>query len=169
MMLANSYLQDIEAAEDIVNDSFISLMENIRGLGDGVLKAYLAATVKNKCLNYLKRRESELLVHEKIKRRATDAANIRILENDRMDFRMFSNEVNSICRESLSKMPKLTSDIFSDRLNGKSYREIAEKYGITQRSVTYEISKVLAVLKTALEDYLPAFILIAALMHEKMN
>lgn len=66
-------------------------------------------------------------------------------------------------------MPKLTSDIFSDRLNGKSYREIAEKYGITQRSVTYEISKVLAVLKTALEDYLPAFILIAALMHGKMN
>ena len=42
-------------------------MENIRGLGDGVLKAYLAATVKNKCLNYLKRRESELLVHEKSK------------------------------------------------------------------------------------------------------
>lgn len=56
VMLANSYLQDAAAAEDIVNDSFISLIENIGGLGDNVLKAYLAATVKNKCLNYLKRR-----------------------------------------------------------------------------------------------------------------
>lgn len=169
VMLANSYLQDTAAAEDIVNDSFISLIENIEGLGDSVLKAYLAATVKNKCLNYLKRRESEHAAHENIRRRASDAENISILESDRMDFRMFSNEVGSICRDNLARMPKLTSDIFMDRLNGKTYREIAEKYGISQRSVTYEISKVLAVLKEELKDYLPMFLIIVSLMSGKIS
>ena len=169
VMLANSYLQDTAAAEDIVNDSFISLIENIGGLGDSVLKAYLAATVKNKCLNYLKRRESEHAAHENIRRRASDAENISILESDRMDFRMFSNEVGSICRDNLARMPKLTSDIFMDRLNGKTYREIAEKYGISQRSVTYEISKVLAVLKEELKDYLPMFLIIVSLMSGKIS
>lgn len=86
-----------------------------------------------------------------------------------MDFRMFSNEVDSICRDNLARMPKLTSDIFMDRLNGKTYREIAEKYGISQRSVTYEISKVLAVLKEELKDYLPMFLIIVSLMSGKIS
>lgn len=71
------------------------------------------------------------------------------------DSGMYSSEVMAICRESLSRLPVLTSEIFMDRLRGLSYKEIAEKYSISHRSVTYEISKTLAVLKESLKDYLP--------------
>ena len=169
VMLANSYLQDMEVSDDIVNDSFISLWENIDGLEERVLKAWLATTVKNRCLNFLKRRESEQDIHRKLKKRASDAENISILENDKMDFRMFSNEVQNICRESIEKMEPISSKVFIERLRGMSYKEIAEKYGITQRSVTYEVSKVLAVLKVALKDYLPMFLLIVSTVCPKMD
>ena len=155
ILLANSYVQNIEASQDIVNDSFISLMENIDGLKDAVLKSFLATTVKHKCLNYLRRSNCEKIIHNNLKLRAIDAYNISILQADAVDSRLTGNEVMSLCRESLSKLPPLTSCVFMDRLNGLTYKEIAEKYGITQRSVTYEVSKALAVLKVALKDYLP--------------
>ncbi len=39
----------------------------------------------------------------------------------------------------------------------------------SQRSVTYEISKVLAVLKEELKDYLPMFLIIVSLMSGKIS
>ena len=51
ILMANSYVQNQEASQDIVNDSFIALLENIDRLQDSVLKSFLATTVKNKCLN----------------------------------------------------------------------------------------------------------------------
>ena len=158
--------QYTETAEDIVNDSFISLLENLDKLDNSVMKAYLATTVKNKCLNHLKRRTCEQMIYRELKSDALDKANIRALETTQMDFRIFNSEVTKICRERLSGMGPLTMKIFTDRMNGKSYKEIAETYGITQRTVTYEISKALAVLKDALKDYLPALLLILCMSRQ---
>ena len=158
ILMANSYVQNQEASQDIVNDSFIALLENIDRLQDSVLKSFLATTMKNKCLNYLRRMNCEKIIHRNMKIKALDAYNMSLLESDCMDSRMMNNEVMSICRESLSKLPVMTSEIFMDRLRGLSYKEIAEKYGISHRSVTYEISKTLAVLKESLKDYLPLVI-----------
>lgn len=155
VMMANSYVQNMEASQDIVNDSFIALLENIDRLDDAVLKSFLATTVKNKCLNYLRRVNCEKIIHRNLKIRAIDAYNMSLLESDSRDSGMYSSEVMAICRESLSRLPVLTSEIFMDRLRGLSYKEIAEKYSISHRSVTYEISKTLAVLKESLKDYLP--------------
>lgn len=155
LLLANSYLQNFEAAQDVVNDSFIALLENAGSLEDAVMKSFLATTVKNKCLNYLRRSNCEKIIHHRLKLRAIDAYNISLLEADTMDARLTGNEVMGLCRETLSKLPTQTSKIFMDRLNGLTYKEIAEKYGISQRSVTYEVSKALAVLKVSLKDYLP--------------
>lgn len=162
ILLANSYIQDIETSEDIVNDSFMAFLEHIDKLDESVYRSYLAMTVKNRCLNWLKRANCERIIYRNMRVKAIDAYNISLLEDDKMDSRMYGKEVMGICRETLGKMGPLTSGIFMDRLAGLSYKEIAEKYGITQRSVTYEISKVLAVLKENLRDYFP--IVLMALM-----
>ena len=159
LLLANSYVQNPEASEDIVNDSFISLLENIDRLEEPVLKSFLATTVKNKCLNWLKRSNCRKLIHENLKIKATDACNINILEADSIHSGIFGNEIQSLCRDALEKMNPMTSKIFIDRLAGLSYKEIADKYGITQRTVSYEISKALSVLKVTLKDYLPLVLL----------
>lgn len=165
VLLANSYIQNIDESEDIVNDSFISLLENVNKLEDNVLKSYLASTVKNKCLNWLKRRNLEQTIFNNMKIRAIDAQNISVLENDKMGFNLFRREVIDICHDSLQMAGKLSSDIFIDRLNGLSHKEIAEKYNLTHRQVSYEITKILSILKSALKDYLPVFITLAFLQN----
>ena len=74
--------------------------------------------------------------------KAIDAQNISILENDKMDFSLFSREVMDICNDSLKKSGYISSRIFLDRLKGLSYKEIAQKYNMTGRQVTYEQSAV---------------------------
>ena len=113
----------------------------------------------------------EKIIHRNLKIRAIDAYNMSLLESDSRDSGMYSSEVMAICRESLSRLPVLTSEIFMDRLRGLSYKEIAEKYGIshrsvTYRSVTYEISKTLAVLKESLKDYLPLVLYLLMLKND---
>lgn len=169
VLLANSYVQNVEASEDIVNDSFISLMENAEKLDEAVMKQYLVSTVKNKCLNWLKRRNCEQIIFKNLKIKAIDAQNINILKNDRIDFNLFSREVMNICQNSLKKTGYISSQIFLERLKGLSYKEIAQKYNMTQRQVTYEISKVLSILKDALKDYLPVFLALLSFHTTKLN
>ena len=90
VMMANSYVQNMEASQDIVNDSFIALLENIDRLDDAVLKSFLATTVKNKCLNYLRRVNCEKIIHRNLKIRAIDAYNMSLLESDSRDSGMFA-------------------------------------------------------------------------------
>ena len=60
----------------------------------------------------------------------------------------------------MSKMPELTKMVFSKSRNeGKTYAEIAEECGISVRQVTSEIQKALAILRNALKDYMPTFLL----------
>ena len=169
VLLANSYVQNVEASEDIVNDSFISLIENAERLDSSVLKSYLASTVKNKCLNWLKRRNCEQIIFSNLRIKAIDAQNISILENDKMDFSLFSREVMDICNDSLKKSGYISSRIFLVSLKGLSYKEIAQKYNMTGRQVTYEISKVLSILKEALKDYLPAFIILMSSSYSSLR
>ena len=86
-----------------------------------------------------------------------------------MDFSLFSREVMDICNDSLKKSGYISSRIFLDRLKGLSYKEIAQKYNMTGRQVTYEISKVLSILKEALKDYLPAFIILMSSSYSSLR
>ena len=67
-------------------------------------------------------------------------------------------------RESLDEMPELTRGVFTEqRFRGRSYREVAELFGITERRVATELEKALTTLRRGLHDYLPA-VLAAALL-----
>ena len=53
---ANTYLYDKDLAKDIVQESFVYIWENSEKISINIsLKSYLYATVKNKCLNELKK------------------------------------------------------------------------------------------------------------------
>ena len=61
-------------------------------------------------------------------------------------------------------MPELTRIVFmKSRDEGKTYAEIAKECGISQRQVTSEIQKALALLRTDLKDYIPASLLLLCL------
>jgi hypothetical protein len=160
--IAQSYVRDRQAAEDIVGDVFMSFWggrENIGILSS--LDSYMLRAVKNRALNYLRDVAGKM---EKENLADTDEYNAimldaDILSSDSLAFILHS-EVSEIFRSILDSLPKRTKEIFlASRFYGKTYREIADLLGVSERIVKRDIQSALKNLRVALKDYLPIFLL----------
>ena len=68
---------------------------------------------------------------------------------------LFSREINQIVNETIDTLPDRTREIFYKRyLEQKSYKSIAENFGISVKGVEFHISKCLNILRKKLKDYL---------------
>ncbi|OUN76818.1 hypothetical protein B5G09_08755 [Alistipes sp. An54] len=164
VVIAQRYVRDAMVAEDLVTDSFVSFWENRERLdGDTNHAAYLLTIVKNKCLNWLHAQQLHLRVEKQLQGQQYRmvAANILSLEACNPTG-LFAEEVKRIVERTLENMPDLTRQVFeSNRFSDKTYAEIAEELGISQRRVTSEMQRALSLLRKDLRDYLPfAFILL---------
>ncbi|MDR0825260.1 MAG: RNA polymerase sigma-70 factor [Prevotella sp.] len=158
---AKSYVRDIGIAEDFTTEAFMAYWDNRANLApDSNVEAYILTVIKNKCLNHLKQveRRSEIL---------TDIGDCARWE---LDFRVnsleacdpkeiFSAEIQKIVKNTMSKMPRRTLEIFLlSRHKNMPYKEIAEKFDITPKGVEFHISKALSLLRLNLKDYLSLWI-----------
>lgn len=163
---AAGYVQDRLVAEDIVTDAFVYYWEHRARLDAGCdAAAYILTAVRHKCLNHLRAQQVRLRAHNEMGelQRRVLCENIRSLEICDPS-RLFVAEVEMLVHKCLDELPELTRNIFtSQRLHAKSYRETALEYGITERRVETELAKALNRLRTALHDYLPAFLAAAVL------
>ena len=156
---AKSYVHDDLAAEDIASESLIKLWEKLKTEKIDYIEPLLLTILKNKGLDYLK--------HEEVKRTAFESMvdwhqqelSIRISTLESCDpNEIFSDEVESIIRETLKLLPEQTRRIFLlSRFENKSNKEIAEQMGVSIKGVEYHISKALKALRITLKDYLPLF------------
>lgn len=162
VIIARRYVRDRMIAEDIVADSFVSFWNNRNNIpSDTNLPAYILTIVKNKSLNWLHAQQIHMRIENNIQTtqaRLVDA-NIRSLESCDPE-RLFASEVQRIVKDATSRMPELTRIVFEKSRNeGKTYAEIAKECGISNRQVASEIQKALYILRKALKDYMPAFLL----------
>ena len=145
--IACRYVRSAAVAEDLVSDSFMSFWEN-RGRipADANLQAYILIIVRNKCLDWLRAQSLHAKIEQEVYelRRRVLAADIRSL---------------TMCFQHL--IQNLTRDVFiARRFEEMSYKEIAEKYGITVRRVEFELEKAVKQLRVALKDYLPVLLML---------
>ena len=173
-LLAFSYVLDRAIAEGLVSDSFVRLWENKETLDPqkGDYRMYIVQIIKNACCEHIR----SLNIHNKIHREIHDNEdwNLQIsrrsLENEEINNRLFSSDVEQIIRRELAKLPKLTREIFVDsRFRFLSHKEISEKYDLSVRRVRWEITKTLDVLKVALKDYMPTYIVLAYFVGDKLD
>ena len=156
---ARGYVRDRLVAEDLATDSFLYFWENRSRIDTGGNPAaYVLKTLRHKCLNHLRAQAVRLRAHgemEELQQRVLRES-IRSLEMCDPE-RLFEGEVERIVRDCLDEMPELTRSVFTEqRLRGRSYREVAAQYGISERRVETELGKALGKLRLALRDYLPA-------------
>ena len=79
---------------------------------------------------------------------------------------LFASEVAAIVQEEIARMPEPMRSIFvASRFDGKTYQEIADTTGISVRNVKAAIQRALGIMREALKDYLPAW-LISLLLSE---
>lgn len=156
---AKSYVHDDLAAEDIASESLIKLWEKLKTEQIDYIEPLLLTILKNKALDYLKHEEVKRTAFESMADWHQQELSIRISTLESCDpNEIFSDEVESIIRETLKLIPEQTRRIFLlSRFENKSNKEIAELMGISVKGVEYHISKALKALRITLKDYLPLF------------
>ena len=156
---AKSYVHDDLASEDIASESLIKLWEKLKTEKIDYIEPLLLTILKNKALDYLKHEEVKRTAFESMADWHQQELSIRISTLESCDpNEIFSDEVESIIRETLKLLPEQTRRIFLlSRFENKSNKEIAEQMGISIKGVEYHISKALKALRITLKDYLPLF------------
>ena len=161
-LFADSYIHDMQLAEDIVTDAFIAYWEAFRQSPPAEINApaYILTIVKNRCINELEHRK----VHEKfVASSLTDAqwelrmqlASLRACDPEEI----FTAEMEELVRRSLRKLPPKAQKIFTmSRIEGRSHREIAAELGLSVKSVEYYMNIALRTLRADLAGYVAALI-----------
>lgn len=149
----SQYVYEQEEIEEIVQETMMWLWENRSSLlPELTLKTLLFTIVKNKALNRLSHFEIKRRVHQEI----IDKYEGKF---DNPDFYL-SNELFRLYEETLKQLPKEYREAYEmTRKQHLTHKEIAEKLNISTQTVNYRIGNALKLLRVALKDYLPLFLL----------
>lgn len=149
------YIKDRNAAEDVVQDFFVSIwIDAIRLQIGSSLKSYLFSGIKNRCLDYQKHSK----VIEKYKNFILFAAEN---EDNSFDHYLAESELRRAIEKSMLKLPPRCLEIFElSRLNGLSNQEISDKLEISKRTVEVQISNSLKILRKELVEFFPIWLIV---------
>ena len=138
-LYALHYLQDVDLAEDIVQESYTSLWEKLQE-GTHVLnrKSYLYMMVRNRCLDHLRKKG---IPTESLKPYDTYG----IIDDDDAEERA---QTEARMWTAIDSLPEKCREVFIlSKRDGLKYEEIAEELGLSVNTVRNQISKALKVLK----------------------
>lgn len=147
---AMQYVKDSERAEDLVQDLFYRLWLDRERLNVTTsMKAYLFTAVRNRCLNEVKvQGRMRSLVEER---------------DDVVDGEVGRSEdehTERIARvqAAIEALPEERRKVFKlSRYEGLKYHEIAERLGISVKTVENQMGKALKTLREELADLVPLF------------
>lgn len=159
---AIGYVKDRQTAEDFVSEAFTAFWENRRQLSpDTNPPAYIMTIIKNKCLNHLQHQQMQQRVASALRDHSEWVFQTKIstLEACDPDF-LFSEEIQQIIDATLNQLPKKTRQIFLLSRNHKlTYKEIAEKTNLSQKTIEFHISKALYQFRLSLKDFIGTLLL----------
>lgn len=144
---ANSLVFDKDVAKDIASDSMLRIWEMQESIDpEKNLNALLFVSIRNKCFDHHR--------HEQVKQKTAAEFGQYMLETiTPADF--YSEELSILVQRAVQSLPETTRSCFlMIRMNGHSYKEVAEILNITPRSVEYELKKAGEVMKKILSDFI---------------
>jgi len=124
---ADTFLEDMALAEDVVQELFISLWEKRKHMEwqEFTLSSFLYVSVRNQCYHRLEKRD--------VLRHTAD------LQDVQKAFEEYNEKHDQILKNvlnELEQLPPRTRDIMTAVfVDGLKYREVAEKYGISVSTV----------------------------------
>jgi len=147
LLFAIRYVKEEEAAKEIVQEAFIGLWEKRSSIDpERQVKSYLSASVRNRCLNYLrdnKRFDGTLLSLEGLSPfPASD-------EHSQIELR----ELNSQIMDAIAELPEKCREVFRlNRFEQMKYRQIADHLQISVKTVETQMSKALSFLRSRIKE-----------------
>ncbi|WP_316814926.1 RNA polymerase sigma-70 factor [Pedobacter nyackensis] len=151
---ANVILKDEDDAEEIVQNMFLKFWEKRELLHvQTSLKAYLYKCVYHDSLNFLK--------HQKIKTKYQDFAAYTMNEGHLpASSKVEMTELEYNLGLALNELPEQCRTIFQmSRFEELKYREIAERLGLSIKTIENQMGKALRILRMELADFLSLILL----------
>jgi RNA polymerase sigma-70 factor, ECF subfamily len=150
---AMKYVKDLDEARNLVHEVFITVWEKFDGLpSDTNYRSYLYTAVRNRCLNHLRDTKKHLSI-EKAEHKMTE-------ENSSMETAELEREIEL----AINSLPEKCRMVFEfSRMEGLKYGEIAEKMGISVKTVEAQMSKALTVLRAHLSEFMSLIFIVLGL------
>lgn len=152
---ANKFLADSSESEEIVQEVFLSIWKKKDQLYlDDQIRPYLFKSVQNLCYNFLE--------HKKVVNSYYSVIEL-VYKNQSNDFNTYESvlyfEFQQRVDQGINSLPEQCRLIFNlSRQDGLKYAEIAERLGISVKTVETQMSRALSKLKVELKDYLVVLI-----------
>lgn len=146
VLWADTYLNDIPAAEDLVQEFFLSFWErkSYQQLTSGNLRGYLFAAVKNRSINALEK-------HDPLR----DAIASLPLSLEDYEPDDLTEEMLHAIAEEIKKLPPRTREVLTAvYVEGISYRETAERFQISIATVKTLLVNALKHLRKVFAHYI---------------
>ena len=155
---ARDYVLSDEEAENIAQDVFLEFYQKREELCFHInLVAYLFTSVKNKCIDYLRRRlmeqeaavkmQEEFDLSFRMKFDSLEAFNIEGLSED---------NIKDIIEKALDTLPERCREIFvMSKIEGKKQKEIAEELNVSVKTIESQMTIAYKKLREELKNHLP--------------
>lgn len=151
---------DIEDAEDVADDVMVWLWEKREGIDiQTTFRQYLFTMVYHRACKVAMRnrlaQDTAAYMNEYRKRHELNEEDFMLVE-----------ELKERIKKAIASLPETYRDAFlMHRFEGKSYKEIAEIFNMSPKTIDYRIQQALKLLRKELGDYLPAVALVVAMSY----
>lgn len=160
VVVAFRYLQDDHRAKDMVQEVFLDFWKRRETIQiEQSIKAFLRRAVVNNCLSTLRK-------NQRIDLKETPDMTASRLQ-DKVDKIYEYKELEEIVEAAVSSLPERCQAVFRmSRQENLSHKEIAEKLGISTKTIENQMTKALKIIREALKKYgLLLFLLFFILFH----
>ena len=151
------YTNDLDTAEDIVQEVFMRLWEKreeLRGIQN--IQGYLLFSIRNKCLN--------LLEHQQVMDKYRQYCLLQEAQDDEDEPETFIEEVGNL----LNKLPEKRRKVLEmSVLESKSYAEIADALRISLNTVKDHVKKAYAFLRVEMRKDISSPVLFCAFYYRE--
>lgn len=140
-LYALHYVNDTDVVEDLVQECFVRLIEKEPVANE---KAWLYATVRNTCIDHLRRKFPQATDIQ-----PTDLEGV-ISDEEAAERSLHEAELWT----AIDSLPERCREIFlMAKQDGMKYHEIAEELHISEKTVEHQVSKALRFLRKKSGDY----------------
>jgi RNA polymerase sigma-70 factor (ECF subfamily) len=143
---AFNYVNDKNVADDLVQDVFLKLWENRKELNIHTsIKAFLYRSVKNSCLNHVRKQAFD----------ESKISEIQLLQMEAMgDHYMLQEEVQSKLHKAINSLPEKCKQVMLLTLSEYSVNEIKDQMSITENTIKTHKKRAYSILRQVLKVFL---------------
>lgn len=136
---------DLQQAEDLVQEAFIKLWNNCKKVVFEKARGFLFAVAKNAFYNQV--------AHKKVVVEYAKSQPQKNLDNETPQYKMEEEEFMTQLQAAIAALPDGQREVFLlNRLDKKTYKEMAEMLGVSQTAIEKRMQKALQKLRKTIKN-----------------